>query len=321
MALSAQATADLHQTKPSSVIDAFGSLRRYLNDGRWLGIRNAYLNDAVATIDAQLAATPSTINQKHRAEYVAASVPLHAVDGWSYLGRALAAHLLATCTRPATAPTSPNLEQRCPCWRHKGLVQLIRAMMSAWTAGPATHGGDHSKRRGDPKLRPNIAITGLTAAGKTTHALLLSSALGYDFRSASEVLLGKVGFSPGNNDRWIYDMTRIEEQRADGSADRFVDDRLAAWASQCEGTVFDSWFLPYLYRSEQPLVRVYLDSDLESRAMKCLVSQQPTDDPMTLNQCRQLIQHKDDTTVARARSSTASTSAIPLASRDSTTPG
>jgi ADP-ribose pyrophosphatase YjhB (NUDIX family)/cytidylate kinase len=150
-------------------------------------------------------------------------------------------------------------------------------------------------------LRANIAITGLTAAGKTTHALLLSSALGYDYSSASEVLLGKVGMSPGNNDRWVNDMAQIERRRADGSADRFVDDQLLASASECEGTVFDSWFLPYLYRSEQPLVSIYLDSDLESRAMKCLVSQLPSASAMTLDQCRELIQDKDDTTIARAQ--------------------
>lgn len=94
MALSAAAEAELRKAQPSSVVQAFGNLRRYLRHDRWLGVRNSYLNDTVGVIDAHLAATPSAINQKHLVEYIAASVPLHAVDGWSYLGRALSAHLL-----------------------------------------------------------------------------------------------------------------------------------------------------------------------------------------------------------------------------------
>jgi mutator protein MutT len=150
-------------------------------------------------------------------------------------------------------------------------------------------------------LRPNIAITGPTAAGKTTHALLLSTALGYDYVSASEVLLHKVGLSKGNNDRWVTDMEQIEAQRSDGAADRAVDDELLARAARSEGTVFDSWFLPYLYDNTQPLLRIYLTSDLESRTLKCRVSQEPKGTKLPLDECRALITRKDETSAAHAR--------------------
>lgn len=38
--------------------------------------------------------TSSSVNEKHLAEYIAASVPLHVSDGWGFLGRAMQAHLI-----------------------------------------------------------------------------------------------------------------------------------------------------------------------------------------------------------------------------------
>ncbi|MGE0305441.1 MAG: hypothetical protein AB7Q27_06760 [Acidimicrobiia bacterium] len=93
MTLSVAAQAQLASADPASVVEAFGQLRRYLQQDRWLGLRNAYATDTVRRIDTDLGTTPSSINDKHLVEYIAASVPIHAIDGWSYLGRALSAHM------------------------------------------------------------------------------------------------------------------------------------------------------------------------------------------------------------------------------------
>lgn len=93
MALSQAARAVLANADPAAVLDAFSYMRRYMNGGRWLGLKNAYAADTIRQLETDIG-PPSTVNSKHLVEYIAASVPLHLIDGWSYLGRALSAHLL-----------------------------------------------------------------------------------------------------------------------------------------------------------------------------------------------------------------------------------
>ncbi|HVD41088.1 MAG TPA: hypothetical protein VNC16_08820 [Solirubrobacterales bacterium] len=71
---------------------------------RWLASTNMYLNQAPTRLKAQfkpdgkhpkkpLVYAAGTREAMHLAEYIAASAVLHCVDGWTYLGRALAAQL------------------------------------------------------------------------------------------------------------------------------------------------------------------------------------------------------------------------------------
>ena len=90
--LSPIARAGLESASAQAVSNTFSYLRRYLHKDRWLGLRNVYRTDTIKRIRADDAA--GTLQQKHLAEYIAASAPIHAVDGWSYLGRALQAHLM-----------------------------------------------------------------------------------------------------------------------------------------------------------------------------------------------------------------------------------
>ena len=115
-ALSANAQADLAHADPAAVEAAFGHLRRYLGRDRWLGGNNAYRTDTVNRIQTDV--NSGALNHKHLAEYIAASVPLHVVDGWSYLGRALQAHLIGDTSAA----------------RHLGYYAELRAAMSLLAA-------------------------------------------------------------------------------------------------------------------------------------------------------------------------------------------
>lgn len=87
-----EAREDLESADPQVVSSTFSALRRYLSKDRWLGTNNLY---RVHTIDRITAGTKgNTLNQKHLAEYITASAPIHTVDGWSFLGRALQANLM-----------------------------------------------------------------------------------------------------------------------------------------------------------------------------------------------------------------------------------
>jgi cytidylate kinase len=53
----------------------------------------------------------------------------------------------------------------------------------------------------------NIIISGLTAAGKTTHALLIARRLGYDYVSASSLMLRALDVEPDqSNTLWVSHM-------------------------------------------------------------------------------------------------------------------
>ncbi len=111
-ALSDNAQADLALADSAAVESAFSHLRRYFAMDRWLGGNNAYRADTDHRIRCDISG--GGLKQKHLAEYIAASVPLHVVDGWSYLGRALQAHLIGDTSAA----------------RHLGYYAELRAAMS-----------------------------------------------------------------------------------------------------------------------------------------------------------------------------------------------
>ena len=60
---------------------------------RWLGTRNVFAFDVVKAADERLGNQVPTRTAKHFGEWVAASGPVHCLEGWSYLGRSVGALL------------------------------------------------------------------------------------------------------------------------------------------------------------------------------------------------------------------------------------
>ncbi|WP_045876478.1 cytidylate kinase family protein [Pseudofrankia sp. DC12] len=138
----------------------------------------------------------------------------------------------------------------------------------------------------------NVAFAGLTAAGKTTHARLLARELGYDYVSATEVMLEILGLDVAAGDAWFQRYDEIQAAREGDAADDELDRRLLELAASRRRTVFDTWALAWL--APDPIVRIWIESDPASRARKCLVSQTRT--RLSLPGCEALCQEKDEHT-------------------------
>lgn len=145
----------------------------------------------------------------------------------------------------------------------------------------------------------NIIISGLTAAGKTTHALLLARRLGFDYLSASELMLNQMAVTPdANNALWVTRLKEIETRRNQEPVDELVNTILADSLRTCDATVFDSWSASWL-PGAQSCLRIWIESTPESRAMKARASQEPYGPFLTLEECASLIASKDDGTARR----------------------
>ncbi|MGW5648244.1 cytidylate kinase family protein [Saccharopolyspora sp. NPDC003752] len=135
----------------------------------------------------------------------------------------------------------------------------------------------------------NIAFAGLTAAGKTTHARLLASELGYEYVSATDILLEMLGVDTPSDQVWFTRLQEINEARGDGAVDAELEQRLLESNRTRQATVFDTWALAWI--GDAPLVRLWLESDVESRARKCLISQESQQ--LGISECRKLLGEKD----------------------------
>jgi cytidylate kinase len=141
--------------------------------------------------------------------------------------------------------------------------------------------------------RPNIAFAGLTAAGKTTHAKILAQQLGYEWISATALLLDILGETANPEKVWFTSYERIQKAREDDGVDRELERRITELADSKDGLVLDTWAMAYLY--EGPLLRLWIESDEDSRVCKSYVSQGP-EKRFELDACRALL-HEKDTTV------------------------
>lgn len=145
----------------------------------------------------------------------------------------------------------------------------------------------------------NIVISGLTAAGKTTHALLLARWLGFNYVSASQLMLKKIDIPVDeNNALWVTRMGEIETRRDSKPVDRDVNELLLRALKDNVHTIFDSWALPWL-ADQVPCLRIWMESSLESRALKARVSQEPYGPILSLEACRDLVVDKDRSTARR----------------------
>ena len=144
----------------------------------------------------------------------------------------------------------------------------------------------------------NIVISGYTAAGKTTHARLLAHALQFEFISAAEILLTAIGFNLSNiseSEIWYRHNERIHQIRQSSKLDEELDEYLRDRARSGDRIVFDSRFLPWT--DNENMVRIWLESDLLSRARKCCVSLNGNVPGIT--ECARRIHSKDNLDVIR----------------------
>ncbi len=116
-------------------------------------------------------------------------------------------------------------------------------------------------------------ISGLTAAGKTTHAKLLAAELGYRYVSATEIIADMIGIGrheigPGF---WLKHGPAIRKIRDETDLDRSLDERLVATTAAEEGLVIDAWALPWLETTGR-CVSIWIESDRWSRTLKASVS-------------------------------------------------
>ena len=84
--LSESDKAAIRSLKQSDIEQTTAGLRRFINNSSWIG-KNNYYNDNVVSRLKKSAPTTKT-HKRNLAQYIDASVTLHANDGWSYLGRA-----------------------------------------------------------------------------------------------------------------------------------------------------------------------------------------------------------------------------------------
>lgn len=114
----------------------------------------------------------------------------------------------------------------------------------------------------------SVCISGLTASGKSTHSHLLAGEFGLTYVSGSQILLNLAGKSPIQpKDFWVTSEAR-RLKAADGYV--HIDSELLRIESIGEGYVFDTSTQPW--RHKRPALCIWLESDLESRVLKSIVS-------------------------------------------------
>src|SRR5215213_11313128 len=136
-----------------------------------------------------------------------------------------------------------------------------------------------------------VIVSGLTAAGKTTHAKLLASHFDVPYVAMLPIMTAVLRERHPNADfrrAWTPDRDRVRAD--DDQVDLEADRRMRAAIADGPG-VFDAWALPWLY-AEQDAVRVWIESDVSSRNRKCIVSALMQDEP-TPDDPAELVRLKD----------------------------
>lgn len=120
-----------------------------------------------------------------------------------------------------------------------------------------------------------IFVSGLTAAGKTTHTQLLASEYNLQYISAFNIMLKRANIDVENvpKDFWVSSASAsLRSLRdKDQSIDKWVDQQMTSAAATLDNVIFDSWGLPWL--SSEPGLRIWIESSITSRWWKAIVSQ------------------------------------------------
>ncbi len=116
-----------------------------------------------------------------------------------------------------------------------------------------------------------MLLSGLTAAGKTTHSLHLAHALGYPCLHFTKLLLQELGMpTDDENQLWFQRMREVEALRGDGKIEEAIDGRIVDAVRESDRLVVDSILGPWLV-PDGPMC-VWIGSDRLSRAWKCQFS-------------------------------------------------
>lgn len=138
----------------------------------------------------------------------------------------------------------------------------------------------------------SVCISGLTAAGKTTHSHLLAGEFGLTYVSGSQIQLNFLGISPIQpKDFWI-----TEEAKPLWNAEFFrrIDSELLRLETESEGYIFDTSTMPWRHR--RPAFCIWLESSTESRVIKSIVSHRGRGH-IALQEYEQRIKEKDASTM------------------------
>lgn len=136
---------------------------------------------------------------------------------------------------------------------------------------------DSGKRR--------IIISGLTAAGKTTHAKKLADYLGLEYFSSSELLGELAGLEA------VWSPSVDMRRKGDQDIDRQLDMRVLQEFRSRSECVFDAWALPWY--CDGPAIRMWIESDFPSRVRKCIVSRLERGDTPNARDCLSVVRAKD----------------------------
>ncbi len=120
-----------------------------------------------------------------------------------------------------------------------------------------------------------VIISGLTAAGKTTHSHLVAKEFGFSYISGSSLLIEKYQGKTAKHplDYWITDESFAldKERMKNPSQDVEIEKSLInVLENKDENIIFDTWALPW--ESQYPALRIWLESSIKSRSLKALVS-------------------------------------------------
>jgi cytidylate kinase len=138
----------------------------------------------------------------------------------------------------------------------------------------------------------NICISGLTASGKTTHTHLLAGEFGLTYVSGSQIQLNFMGVSPiQSKDFWI---TVEAKKMWDDKQFAKIDAELLRLETITSGYIFDTSTMPW--RHKKPSLCIWLESSLESRVMKSIVSHRGRSE-FTDNEYPDKIKEKDKATM------------------------
>jgi CMP/dCMP kinase len=114
----------------------------------------------------------------------------------------------------------------------------------------------------------NIIVSGLTAAGKTTHSRIIAERFGLRYIGGSDIALHRAGIKATDipPDFWItsegVSLLHDVGDEIDGVLLDLEQDEIA--------TVFDCFYMPWLHRRDA--LCVWIESSLESRLVKATVS-------------------------------------------------